>query len=50
MSLDFSEEEITLTSHEDYLKRINLIRKSITKTLKQSIQKIAENRVRKLQL
>ena len=37
--LDFSEEEITLTSHEDYLKRINLIRKSITKTLKTSYTK-----------
>ena len=30
-NLDFSEEEITLTSHEDYLKRINLIRKSVQK-------------------
>ena len=37
--LDFSEEEITLTSHEEYLKRINLIRKSVTKTLKTSYTK-----------
>ena len=37
--LDFSEEEIALTSHEEYLKRINLIRKSITETLKTSYTK-----------
>ena len=39
MSLDFSEEEITLTSHEDYLKRINLILENLLQNLKkQAIQ------------